>query len=463
VSPERAGRRTASPALAGFAAGFSPDARRYLACAAILGFTLFGGIYPLLTNLYYLRLGYDLRFIGFSGSVVTLGWALGCLPAGLVGRRLGSRRSMLIGLGVAMVGYVLMPLAEAVPASARAAWLVATRLAANIALSLYDVNTQPFLVEASTPQERDRLFAVQSALWPLSAFAGSLLGGVLPLAVAAIARLSADDPACYRYPLLLAAATLAIGIRMLSAIHSSPAPTAAAGGKSHGQPRPADPAPPAEVPRGDDPPARPAAAGLSIAAIVFVGAVMLLQSSAEGASRSFFTVYLDTRLRTPSALIGLISGIGQLAAVPAALAMPLAVRWFGHRGVFAWGTVVMALGLLPAALVAHPAAVGLSAVAVTAMVSLTRPALMVYLMGVVQADRRAALSGVFTMAIGLGWSATALAGGIAIGRLGFPMFFASCAVLSVSAAAIFAVNRIGQRRETSPRTGFPSEPPRRRR
>jgi MFS family permease len=433
MSPERHGRRYARSPLTGIAAGFSPDARRYLACAAILGFTLFGGIYSLLTNLYYLRLGYDLRFIGFSGSAATLGWALGCLPAGLVGRRLGSRRSMLLGLGVAM------------PASARAAWLVTTRLAASIALSLYDVNTQPFLVEASTPRERDRLFAVQSAIWPLSAFAGSLLGGVLPVAVASIARLSTDDPACYRYPLLFAAATLAIGIRLLAAIRTSPAPAGPMGEPSHGQPRRADPAPHPEVLRPADPRAITSAAGVSIAAIVGVGVVMLLQSTAEGASRSFFTVYLDTRLRTPSTLIGLISGIGQLSAVPAALAMPIAVRRFRHRRVFAWGTIAMALGLLPAALVARPAAVGFSAVAITAAISLTRPALMVYLMGIAQAERRAALSGVFTMAIGLGWSATAFAGGIAIGRLGFPAFFVSCAAFTAAAAVVFAANRIGRR------------------
>jgi MFS family permease len=429
------------------AAGFSPNARRYLACAAILGFTLFGGIYSLLTNLYYLRLGYDFRFIGFSGSVAILGWALGCLPAGFVGRRLGSRRSMLIGLGIAMVGYLLMPMAEAVPEAARAAWLVVTRLTANIALSLYDVNTQPFLVESSTPRERDRLFAVQAALWPLSAFVGSLLGGVLPMAVAALVRLPPDDPACYRYPLLLAAATLAIGIRLLAAIREDPVASTSAGRQPAHLVQGAD-SPPPEAPAvalSSAEPSETAATGLTILAIALVGAVMFLQSTAEGAARSFFNVYLDANLRTPSSLIGLISGIGQLAAVPAALAMPLCVRWFGHRKVFLWGTVVMALGLLPAALVPRPAAVGCSAVAITAMVSLTRPALMVYLMGVAPADRRAALSAVFTMAIGLGWSATSMAGGVAIGGLGFPVFFLACGALTVAAAVVFAANRIARR------------------
>jgi len=59
----------------------SRNARLYLASAALMGFTIFGGIYSLLMNLYLLRLGYGLEFIGVVNAAALLGWAVACLPA----------------------------------------------------------------------------------------------------------------------------------------------------------------------------------------------------------------------------------------------------------------------------------------------------------------------------------------------------------------------------------------------
>jgi len=398
----------------------SRNARLYLASAALMGFTIFGGIYSLLMNLYLLRLGYGLEFIGVVNAAALLGWAVACLPAGMLGRRWGSRRSMVAGMGITMAGYLLVPFCEIVPAGAgRAAWLIVSYLAGNIAISLYDVNSQPFLAASSTPAERNHLFSLQAALWPLAGFAGSLIGGLLPGLFAGILGTTTVDPGPYRYPLMISAATLGIAVLALSATKPVPGERA-----------------PAPVP--DPAQALPAARG-GLLLIPLLGVVMLLQGSGEGAARTFFNVYLDTALHAPTARIGLLVAIAQLVAVPGALLMPAAARRWGHRRVFSWGTIGVALGLLPLALVPQWAVAGLGYMAVIAFVSLTRAAVLVYLMEIMPEERRAAMSGVYTMAMGLSWSAVAAGGSRVITVLGYPFFFMAGAGLTAASAAAFAL------------------------
>jgi len=404
---------------------FSRDARLYLASAVIMGFTIFGGIYSLLMNLYLLRLGYGPEFIGLVNAVALLGWAVACLPAGWAGRRWGSRRSMVAGLAFAMAGYLLVPLCEIIPrGTAREAWIVASYLMGNVAIALYDVNSQPFLTAVSTPVERDHLFSLQAAIWPLAGFVGSLCGGVLPALFGRLLGTSTDSPAPYRYPLIIAALALLLGVWAIFATRDdrgSAVPDAQAG------PAPA--------------PLAHALRHVPRFLIPLLGFVMLLQGSGEGAARTFFNVYLDSSLHEPTARIGLLMAFGQLVAAPAALLMPVAARFWGHRRVFTWGTVGIAAGLLPLALVANWAVAGLGYMVVIALVSLTRPAISVYLMEIMPPEKRTTMSGVYTMAMGLSWSAVALGGSRLITSRGYPALFLAGAALTLASAAAFAFTR----------------------
>jgi len=51
--------------------------------------------------------------------------------------------------------------------------------------------------------------------------------------------------------------------------------------------------------------------------------ILFFRLSGETAARSFFNIYLDTALKTPTGGLGLVSGLAQLFSVPAALATPL--------------------------------------------------------------------------------------------------------------------------------------------
>jgi len=399
---------------------FSRNARLYLVSAGVMGFTVFGGIYSLLRGLYLLRLGYGPEFIGLVSGLALLGWALACLPAGAIGRRLGSRRAMILGLGLATLGFVLWPLAELIPAGGRAAWLVLIYLFSDLAIAMYDVNSSPFLMDATTPAERDYVFSVMAALWPIAGFFGSLMGGLLPVAFAALLHTTTQDPATFRYPLLLAGASLCVGVVALYlSDESRPAANPAQDGQATGNALMAAP----------------------YRIMAFLGVVVLLVGMGEGAARTFFGVYLDAELHTPMVFIGALTAIGQLLAAPAALAMPLAAGSWGHRRVFLWGSVGMAISLLPLALIPHWAAAGLSYMAMIALVSLTRPAVSVYQMGIVPVAWRPTMSGVYTMAIGLSWSAISLSGGFMIAALGYPSFFLASAAITGAGAALFGLRQ----------------------
>ncbi len=149
---------------------------------------------------------------------------------------------------------------------------------------------------------------------------------------------------------------------------------------------------------------------------------MFLQGSGEGAVRTFFNVYLDDALGAPTGVIGVLAAVGQLASAPVALLMPAAAKRWGHRRVFGWGTLGIGFGMLPLALVPGWAAAGAGYLVVISLVSLTRAAVGVYLMEAMPGALRTTMSGVYTMAMGLSWSAAALGGSRAITTLGYPAF-----------------------------------------
>jgi MFS family permease len=123
---------------------FSRDVRLYMITFALFAFTIFGGIYTVLLNLYLLRLGYGPEFIGLVNAVGLLALAIFCLPAGAFSKRWGTRRTMIAGLCMAIVGDGALPLAEFLPETLRSGWLLATYLLAGLGIAPPDTgNAQP--------------------------------------------------------------------------------------------------------------------------------------------------------------------------------------------------------------------------------------------------------------------------------------------------------------------------------
>ena len=160
---------------------------------ATAGFCYFG-IISVLLNLYLLRLGYGPEFIGLFNGTAWLIYTFSCLPAGALGARWGVRRTMMAGVGLIVVGYGLLPMAELIPGATREGWLLATNSLAYFGGALWGVNGIPYLAGSTTPEERGHAFSLQAALLPLAGFAGSLVGGFLPGLVSAVFNVSLDGP-----------------------------------------------------------------------------------------------------------------------------------------------------------------------------------------------------------------------------------------------------------------------------
>ena len=91
------------------------DVRLFLVTSAVIGFTVFGGITPVLLNLYLLRLGYGLEFIGMVNAALPLAVMIFSLPAGILGQHWSVRRMMVAGLAMIGLGCGLLPLGELLP------------------------------------------------------------------------------------------------------------------------------------------------------------------------------------------------------------------------------------------------------------------------------------------------------------------------------------------------------------
>jgi MFS family permease len=377
---------------------FGHDAWMSILTQASLGFCYYG-LYAVLFNLYVLRLGYDLQFVSLINAAGQLGFAISSGLTGAISRRWGNRRMIVVGMVLNLTCPALLAVVRFQATDLQAIWLLATYSLSWIGLAVVIVNIIPYMVAASTSQERNHLFAVVGAILPLSGFLGSLFSGLLPGLFSRTLVVSLAQPEPYRYPLLLAAVFMVPGFAAMLATRS---PVNGDQNSQLGESQ-KTPAP--------------------LALIALLTLVMLLVRMGEGAARMFFNAYLDTALNVPVAVIASLAAVGQLIAVPAALSAPVLESRFGLRRTVALGSMALAFVLLPLALIARWQAAGLSLIGVMALVSITVPAFGVYHQTVVITRWRTAMSGATTMALGLSWSIIALLGGFMITQSGYNQFF----------------------------------------
>ncbi len=399
-----------------------PAVARYFVTIAVVGFAVDGGVYAVLLNLFLLRLGYGTEQIGLINAAGTLTFALASLPAGALGARWGSRRMLLIGLGMLFVGCMLIPFADMLVPARRLPWLLVNEVVMYMGLALYFVNTAPYLLEVVDPTQRNQIFSLQTALLSLAAFAGSLVGGLLPPTVASLLGASTEQPAPYRYALLVAGLALLVAILALRGARPNPEES-----KGAAAPQPAKPADATAI--------TPAAAVVGLLALIAL--VRLLQVAGLAALTTFFNVYLDTELLLPTAMIGAIIACGRLLGVPAALTTSALTARYGNRAVVIGASLGTALSILPIALIPHWGAAGLSFIGVIALSWIRYAASTVYFLELVSPAHRATVSGVTEMAAGITFTVLTFGGGYAIALIGYRSLFLAGAILTGLSALVF--------------------------
>lgn len=395
---------------------FGRNIHWYLLIAALLGFTYDGGIYSVIFNLYLLRLGLGPETVGQVNSLGMLAFALSAFPAGALGQWWGSRSIMLLGCAIMFVGSVWTPLA-ALTAPAWQLWgLNIAYILLNVGLALFYVNSTPYLTYTTATEARNYIFSVQSAVISLAGFAGGLLAGFMPGYFASTGGYDLAEATPYRYPLLLAAALVGLGgLAMFKLEEATPRPDKGAGLKES---------------------ATPIGAWAIFWLIAILALVRFLIVSGSSVVMTFFNVYLDAGLATPTATIGIIIAAGRLVAVPAALLTPLLVHRLGNAQVTLVSSLALALFLLPVALSSHWVVAGLGYIGTIALTSIRYPAFTVYTMAVTPLGWRSTVSGAGEMAAGLSFACIALVGGYLITLYGFPTLFLSGMLLSISGAAV---------------------------
>jgi MFS family permease len=387
--------------------------RRYLLASALLGFTIMNGIHPVLFNLYLLRLGYGPEFVGWVNAVGTLSYAVFAFPAGLLAPRIGIRRTMTIGLLLCALCYGLLSVVDVVPTVARGAWLMVNRVIAILGLSLYFVNANPFIAGATTEQGRNHAYSVRMVFDSLSGFLGSLVGGVLPGLIAGLLGMAPEQPAAYRYALLIASVLCLPAVWVMASVREVEVET---------HPERAGKAPGGAIP---------------VALIGAMACVVLLRSSGIGVSRTFFNVYMDDGLGVPTAQIGALFAAIQLFSVPAALLTPsLTARWGAFR-VTVVGSFGMAASTLPLALVPHWAAATAGRAGIYALSSIADVAISAYQMALVEPRWRTHMAGATSMAVGVCWTALAVGGGYLIAGLGYRELFLLAGGLTLAGVLLF--------------------------
>ncbi len=398
------------------------DVRLVLVAEGAIGLTVFGGVYSVLLNLYLLRMGFGTAQIGLVNGMGYFALGVFSLAAGAVGAWLTTRRAMLLGVAVTAASLLLLPLADMLSQQARLKWVLGTYLAAWMGLALYYVNVNPYVMAATTADTRTHAFSARFAIAPLAAFVGSILGGVLPGVFAGALRLSLNEPAAYRYPLIVAAVLFAPAALVLVWLRNRDKQ------KDDG----ADSARAAST--------GTAGSQAAMLAIVLLSAFSLLQGQGEGMGRTFFNVYLDKELRAAPSLIGSLSAMGQLLAAAAALLAPTLSRRWGPLPVVVGGTAVKILALLSFALVTHWGGAGVGFAALVAASAVARPAFIVLHQSAVGPTRRPAISGATTMAASVAFFTASYGGGLLLSAWGFrSVFVLGAAIMACAALLLWCV------------------------
>jgi MFS family permease len=173
---------------------FSRPARLYMLAILIDGISYCG--WSLFFNFYILGRGFDKGFLGLVNALPAIGILVFGIPMGRLSDRIGRRRSMIIGASLAIISMCLQVVLRAPVLILLAAFTT------GAASSLYTLSQAPFMMKASTPQNRDLLFSLNLGLITVSGAVGSAFAGQLPGLLGWLLHISATSALTYRWALL---------------------------------------------------------------------------------------------------------------------------------------------------------------------------------------------------------------------------------------------------------------------
>jgi len=395
-----------------------------LAFAAAAGF-VYNGVLSTISNLYYLRMGYGPEVVGNIAGLRALAFALAALPAGALGRRVGGRRAMVIGLAAWAIAGVVFSLADLVPTPWRLAYLLVLGPVVAAAYAIPVVNALPILAGHTGPEERPLAFSLYASCTPLGAFVGSWVGGLLPGWFAGLlgATLSQPRP----YGLALGGCFVALVPVFIAFLRLPEQRTAQTTGAL-------------------------ASTGLAlerakapILLLAAIGLVTWLYTGGQFAARTFFNVYLDRALAVSTARIGASMAVASLLAIPAPLVMPALVRRLGQVPALLNALAGLVLALLLLAMSGGWIAAAAAYAAILMLVAGVNAVWSLVTQEAVAREWRSASSALYSLAGGLGSAMMSAGGGYLVARVGYQTLFSLGAGLVSLAAVVAGLVFLGRR------------------
>jgi MFS family permease len=383
----------------------------------VVGFGL-SGIYAVLFNLYLLRLGYGVEFIGLLSGTAFLVSALCAIPAGMFGRRWGLRRGVLGGYCIWTVASFLIPLSEFVPVSLRTGWLLAAWSLTWCGAILFLVNRSPYLTGFTSTHERAHAFAISGVAGQVSGVAGSLIAGFMPGIFAQWFALSLESSAPYRYALYVPPLLYLLVLPAIWSVQEAPVQRREEAMISAGVPN-------------------PVAAGAPRMLFLAMALVTMLGVMAQNATITFFNVYMDAGLQVSTVTIGFVISLAQVAAIPATLAVPLLVRRLGNFQLLFTGSLTLVFGALLLAFAGHWVVVSFGYAGVVVLMRILEPVRMMYQQEIVAAEWRSPMAGVANMSESIGRAVIVAAGGFLIVWIGYQGMFTVAAILTFGGTIFF--------------------------
>ncbi len=385
-------------------ARFSRDNLLLAAATGIFSLS-FMGIQILSKTLYILRLGYGLEYLGLFGATGAISYMAMSLPSGAAGSYFGTRKAMFVGGIITIIGMAALPLVEFLPDRWHNTWPIITQALTSGGWSLFNINLVPALMGATTMQNRSSAYALNSMMRGFGSFTGAIVAGLLPTLFGALFGYSIEQPDPYRLSLWVAAVLGLFALIPLFLVR----PTAQSAVTTQEQ----------------------TAVGFPVLTITLLVFHVYFAQVGIAVCQTFCSAYMDSDLQLTPAIIGLIMGVGQFAAVLAPLFAPRLSARHGHAGLMTATNLASALSLLPLALLPHWSGVTIGGLGIMALSAMWMPALQVFQMELVEARWRSVAYGIVSMAMSLTFASTSLLGGRFAAQWGYQRLFLLAAGLSL--------------------------------
>jgi predicted MFS family arabinose efflux permease len=370
------------------------------------------GMILLVYNLYLVALGFHEDFIGLFASVNASATIAGSVGAIVVSQRWGHGWC----LTSATAGIVVSGLALAF--AAQPATILGFGALNGFALGQIFVPAGPFLVEHTTPDDRQDAFSIVWASQSLSQALGSAVGGVLPAVFAAgLALASPETLLPLRFTLVAGALLSALGlIPTVGLIRLSARPRPVVTGSARSS---------------------EAKSGRSDRRLILTaGLIIFLTSISTGFVWPFLNVYFADRLGASTELVGLIFVAISGAQVVAQLSGPALARRYGVVTAIWIARLVTLPVMLGMAFVPHLAYAAFATITRGALVSMSWPLDNAFCLGLVSPRNTARLASTRSISFNAGQSVAGFLAGQVIVGAGYPPTFALSALFILIAGAL---------------------------